>query len=347
MLEKNDLDIIERFNKGEITDSQREYVENLFLTGEENLYLRKSLEKYWDLMLRDPAPSQVNLSPLLDRIHHTIRKNEMLKKKRPLQKIGRIYMRVAAIIILPLLVAGGIFNFHQINRLRMLTDQQSLSTIYAPMGARVSFKLPDGTTGMLNSGSYLWYSLPFSVNRQIKLEGEAWFEVTPDKKHPFEIIAGGSTLRVLGTSFNVSAYPSENYTEVVLNTGRMEFLTNASEEKIKIDPSERLVFKNGNISKSVTDPSKYSAWTEGKLVFRGDPMTEVVRRIERWYNVRINLNDKELEKYSFRGIFQDDTLEGVLKFLAMTSPIRYKIKPEELMADGTFKKEEVTIYLRK
>ena len=256
-------------------------------------------------------------------------------------------MKVAAIIILPLLVAGGLLNFNLVNRLRMLSDQKSLSTIYAPLGARVSFTLPDGTTGKLNSGSYLYYSLPFSRNRQIKLEGEAWFEVTPDKKHPFEIMVGGSTLKVLGTSFNVSAYPSENYIEVVLNTGKMEFMYNATNKKIKIDPSEKLVFRNGNISKSVTDPSKYSAWTEGKLVFRDDPMTEVVRRIEKWYNVKINLDDKVLENYSFRGIFQDDTLDGVLKFLAMTSPIRYKIKPGELMTDGTFTKEEVTIFLRK
>ena len=75
MLQQNDFDLIERFNKGEITDSQKEYVEYLFLTGEENLYLRKSLEKCWDLMLRDPAPSQVDLLPLLNRVHHTIRKN--------------------------------------------------------------------------------------------------------------------------------------------------------------------------------------------------------------------------------------------------------------------------------
>ena len=136
MLQQNDFDLIERFNKGEITDSQKEYVEYLFLTGEENLYLRKSLEKCWDLMLRDPAPSQVDLLPLLNRVHHTIRKNEMLKRKTPLQKIGQIYMKVAAIIILPLLVAGGLLNFNLVNRLRMLSDQKSLSTIYAPLGAR-------------------------------------------------------------------------------------------------------------------------------------------------------------------------------------------------------------------
>lgn len=347
MFEQTDYDKIERYNKGEASDSEKEYVEYLFRTGEKNLHLRQSLEKYWDDMIRDPAPSAVNILPLLDRIHHSIRKNEMLIRRKPLQRIVRIYMKAAAILILPLLVTGGLAIFYQVNCLRMLTDQRSVSSIYAPLGSRVSFNLPDGTTGMLNSGSHLSYSLPFSSNRQIKLDGEAWFEVIPDKKHPFEILAGSSTLEVLGTSFNVSAYPSEDYIEVVLNTGKMEFLCNASEDKIKIDPKEKLVFKNGKISKSVTDPEKYSAWTEGKLVFRGDPMDEVVRRIERWYNIEINLADKDLEKYSFRGIFQDDSLEDVLKFLAMTSPIRFEITPGKLMTDGTFKKEEVTIFFRK
>jgi ferric-dicitrate binding protein FerR (iron transport regulator) len=199
---------------------------------------------------------------------------------------------------------------------------------------------------MLNSGSYLSYSLPFINNRQIKLEGEAWLEVTHDEEHPFEVSTINSTVKVLGTSFNMSAYPAENYVELVLQEGKVEFQGNKGDKKVIMAPSERLVFHNGNIIKSVTDPAKYKSWTEGKLVFRGDPMTEVARRIERWYNVKVELADKELEKYSFRATFQDDSLEAVLRLLSMTSPIRYKITPRELLQDGTYKKEEVTIYMK-
>jgi transmembrane sensor len=230
---------------------------------------------------------------------------------------------------------------------RITTEQQVSSSIYAPLGARVSFNLPDGTTGMLNSGSHLSYSLPFTNNRQVKLEGEAWLEVKRDENHPFEISTGNSTVKVLGTSFNMSAYPAENYVEVVLQQGKVEFLDNKGDEKVTMLPSERLVFKNGNISKSVTDPAKYNAWTEGKLVFRGDPVAEVARRIERWYNVKVELADLELEKYSFRATFEDDKLEEVLRLLSMTSPIRYQITPRMLLADGTYEKEKVTICLKK
>jgi len=298
-------------------------------------------------MLRDTSLSEVNLTHLLDRVHHIIRKNETLKRQKPLQKFIRIYLRAAGILLLPLLAAGGLVYSYLGNHGNTTADRQVSSTIYAPMGARVSFNLPDGTTGMLNSGSYFSYSLPFNNNREVSLEGEAWFEVSRDETHPFEISTGNSTVKVLGTSFNVSAYPAENYVEVVLQKGKVEFLDNKGNEKVTMLPSERLVFQNGNINKSVTDPAKYNAWTEDKLVFRGDPMAEVARRIERWYNVKVNLADSELEKYSFRATFEDDKLEEVLRLLSMTSPIRYQITQGKLLANGTYEKEKVTIYLKK
>lgn len=343
-MKQDDFDKIERYINGEADNSEKNFVESLFLNGENNLYLRNCLDIDWDLLLRETAPSEVNLSHILERVHHMIRKNETLKKQKPLQKIVRIYMRVAAILLLPLLVAGGMFYSFLGNKSKTVTDKNVISTIYAPMGARVSFSLPDGTTGMLNSGSYLSYSLPFTDNRHIKLDGEAWFEVKHDKDHPFEINAGNSIVKVLGTSINLSAYPAEDYVEIVLSEGKVEFQDIKGDENVTLLPSERLVFRKGKTSKSFVDPAKYNAWTEGKLVFRGDPMSEVTRRIERWYNVKINLADTELEKYSFRATFEDDNLEDVLRFLCLTSPIRYKIVPRELMTDGTYKKVEVTIY---
>lgn len=347
MLKENDLEKIERYINGLADDNEKAWVEFQFLNGEDNYTLRHLLKNDWDIMLRDTSPSEVNLSHLLDRVHHIIRKNETLKRQKPLQKFIRIYMKVAAILILPLLVAGGLVYSYLGNHSKTTTDRQVISTIFTPFGARVSFNLPDGTTGMLNSGSHLSYSLPFNNNREVSLDGEAWFEVSRDGNHPFEISTGNSTIKVLGTSFNVSAYPAESYVEVVLQKGKVEFQDNEGDEKVTILPSERLVFHNGNISKSVTDPATYNAWTEGKLVFRSDPMAEVARRIERWYNVKIILADSELEKYSFRATFQDDTLEEVLRFLSMTSPIRYRITPRRLLDDGTYEKEKVTIYLKK
>lgn len=343
-MKQDEIKKIDRYIKGIADDSEWEYVESLFIKEESNLYFRNCLEKEWNSLIQQEASPEIDLNPLLDRIHHLIRKNERVTKPKAFRKIIKVYMKAAAILFLPLLVAGGLYYSYLSGKFKSPADQRVTTSIYAPMGSRVSFNLPDGTTGMLNSGSRLDYSMPFTINRKITLEGEAWFDVKHDEEHPFEIRSGIALTKVLGTSFNLSAYPAENYIEVVLNSGKVEFHSDVTREQIILLPSERLVCQNGKTSRSHVDPEKYSAWTEGKLVFRGDPMAEVARRIERWYNVKVIIADKELEKYSFRATFQDDSLDDVLRFLAMTSPIRYRISPRKIMSDGTYSKEEVMIY---
>jgi ferric-dicitrate binding protein FerR (iron transport regulator) len=188
------------------------------------------------------------------------------------------------------------------------------------------------------------YSLPFSDRRKVTLTGEAWFEVARDDKNPFLIIAGDSKIRVLGTKFNVNAYPAEKYVEVVLDEGKVEFSFPGISAPIVMKPDERLVYRNDKVNLSATDASKYAAWVEGKLVFRGDPMAEVARRLERWYNIDVEIVDKDLETYTFRGTLQDDSLEEVLRLLSMTSPIRYRISERKALEDGTFQKEKVMLY---
>jgi transmembrane sensor len=343
-LKKNDIDRIDRYINEEASENEFSYVESLFNDGENNLYLRHSLERDWDRLLKDKPGSETDLAYILDHIHHIISRNEIRKQQRPLKRIVKIYMKVAAVLLVPVLIAGGIFSGYMNNLSRLAREETSTSSLYAPLGSRVSFTLPDGTNGMLNSGSSLTYSFPFTGNRKVKLEGEAWFEVKHDENQPFEISTGSSVVKVTGTSFNMSAYLSENYVEVVLKEGRVEFSDKKEAKGVTILASERLVYHNGKIEKSVADPSKFNAWTEGRLVFRGDPMTEVARRIERWYNVKVIIADPEIKKYSFRATFHDDPIEDVIRFLCLTSPIRCSITPPVMLPDGILKKEEVVFF---
>lgn len=347
MLKQEDIEIIERFVNGLADEKEKARVESLFINGENDTFLRQLLEKDWEFHDQNSSSSKINLSHLLERVHNVISKNKTPEKRTFLQRFIYVYTKAAAILLLPLIIAGGLaINFRK-NHSDNSTDRSAAYTIYAPMGARVSFNLPDGTNGMLNSGSRLSYTLPFNNNRQISLEGEGWFEVKRDEKHPFKINMGNSTLKVLGTKFNVSAYPAEKYVEVVLKQGKVEFIDNVNHRKDTLSPAERLVFKDGMVIKSAADPEKYNGWTRGKLIFRGDPMPEVVRRIERWYNVKVELADRELEKYSYRATFEDDAIEDVFRYLSMTSPIRYKITAREMTVDGTYKKQIVTLYMKK
>ncbi|MBE0674247.1 MAG: DUF4974 domain-containing protein, partial [Bacteroidales bacterium] len=177
----------------------------------------------------------------------------------------------------------------------------------------------------------------------VTLKGEAWFDVTHDQKHPFIISAGELSLTVLGTSFNVNAYPDEDYVEVVLDRGKVSVTRPGQKNPNMVNPSERLLYHEGNITMNSTDPLKYLSWKEGKLMFRGDSMAEVARRLERWYNVNVELQGSEIENYSFRGTFVDDNLEEVLKYLCMTSPLKFSIIPRTILPDGTYSKTTVII----
>jgi transmembrane sensor len=354
-LKEEEQKLLEKYLEGLTSSDENKIVESLFADSQHEFELKRFFEREWDHTDNNSTGNKEKLNRILDHIHHIIHKNEYRRRSRFIYKVVNLYTKAAAILILPLIIAG-IIGYYNIRKdlsstsypeKEVLINEISTSTIIAPFGSRISFTLPDSTKGMLNSGSKLTYSIPFSSNRKVALEGEAWFDVKHDAANPFEIIAGNSNLKVLGTSFNISAYPAENYIEVVLAHGKVEFSDNENSSRVTMFPSERLIYHNGNIIKSVTDPAKYNSWTEGKLVFRGDLMAEVGRRIERWYNVKFELADRELEKYSFRGTFVDDSLDEVLTLLSMTSPIRYKITPRKIMSDGTYEKEKVTIYLKK
>lgn len=342
-LGKEEGEKIIRYLNGTAGQEESEYVRSLFSTGKDNEILKHFIENDWNEFMNNEPDAVAGLGPLLDNIHHQIRLNEFRRSKTLISRLSGFYAKAAAIILIPLLLGSGFLLLR--GKVRD-AGQPAVASIYAPPGSRVAFTLPDGTEGMLNSGSTLEYSLPFSGRRDVTLSGEAWFEVTHDEKHPFRVDAGYLDLTVLGTAFNVSAYPDEDYTEVVLENGTVRIDCGQYKDGMVMQPSERLVYHNGKITRSNADPLKYTSWTEGKLVFRSDSMSEVARRIERWYNVRVELMDHELENYSFRGTFEDDPLEEVLKFLSMTSPIRYEITPREILSDSTFAKSTVKIFLK-
>jgi len=300
----NDIELVEKLQKGDVeafdliydkysgklysfglkylrsNSEAEELVQSVFLKVWEN-YKNLKKESSFKSYLFTIAYNDICKLFRKRNYHHKIQKNEDQKRKKLIHRITRVYIKIAAILMLPLLITGGLFYKHYLNQSLISIDQVVSSSIYAPMGARVSFNLPDGTVGMLNSGSQLCYSLPFTNKREITLEGEAWLDVCHNEIHPFKITSGTSSLRVFGTKFNLSAYPTEHYVEVVLEEGKVDYLNQEASIAVTMSPSERLVFENGQISRSNTDPSKYNAWTQGKLVFRGDPMSEVARRIER------------------------------------------------------------------
>ena len=341
MIRKADIDRLESFRSGKADLKEIEHIYTLFSEKEGDKDFKKYFFERFNESLTDDSVEEYNLTYLLDRIHHSINRSDNHRKQTVIKKLYRWYSVAAAILLIPILLAGGIWLAD--SNLIHDSETPTVTTLVSPLGARMGFTLPDGTEGWLNSGSSIEYRVPFKRNRQIAVSGEVWFDVAHDSEHPFEVIAGESKIKVLGTKFNVSSYADEKYLEVVLEEGKVEFSNDKLASEIIMKPDERLKLSEGSLDVEITDASKYSAWKEGKLVFRGDSMGEVARRIGRWYNVDVILVDQELEEYSFRGIFQDDSLDEVLQFLRMTSPIKYEIVERQQSKDGMVAKKKVLL----
>jgi ferric-dicitrate binding protein FerR (iron transport regulator) len=248
MLNQEDKKKVESYIKGTADDSERDLVESLFYSGENNEAFKELIRKDWAEFeaANDKKP---DLNYILDKIHHDININSNLTKPTTIRRMIKAYARVAAILLIPLIISWGflIVERLKVERTSYLQEESVSTEIFAPYGSRVSFNLPDGTKGMLNSGSRLSYSLPFKNNRNITLQGEGWFEVAEDKKNPFIINSGTSKVTVLGTMFNMSAYPNEKYVEVVLSEGKIRFSDSNISKEVIMEPSERLICKGGNI----------------------------------------------------------------------------------------------------
>ncbi|MCW0484471.1 FecR family protein [Gaoshiqia sediminis] len=256
------------------------------------------------------------------------------------------FQKAAAVLILPILLLGA-YLFFQNGNIR-LSEQEFV----AAYGTRSELVLPDGSKVWLNSGSKLKYGQDFNLdNRRVFLTGEAFFEISANKSKPFDVVTGQFTVRAVGTEFNVFSY-EENEFETSLEEGQTEvFLSGTNDpddSKLKMRPGQRVVFDKHEerLVLSEVDVSQFSSWRDGKLSFKNTPVSEVITKMERWFNVDIELKDTELLNYRYTAVFENETVLQALEMLSFSSPIKYKIVPGEKRQDGTHAKSKIEISIR-
>jgi transmembrane sensor len=197
--------------------------------------------------------------------------------------------------------------------------------IIIPYGKRSDVTLPDGTHIWLNSGSQLSYPTEFKPDsREVYLLGEAFFDVKPNPNRPFYVITRDIRIKVLGTSFNVSSYTDDNTIQTVLIRGKVSAGKNQLFAKtIDLIPGERMIYdKNENIlSKDKVDVEFYASWVNGYLIFYNMPITEVYKKLERYYNHSI-VAEEGLEKITFSGKLDlKDNIKDVLDNISFASSV--------------------------
>lgn len=302
--------------------------------------------RFWDTIPMEQQTEEYIGEDVLDRIHHRIKVEEgiFLNRNNRKKSLTSSLSRIAAVLFIPLLITSLVLF------VKSFKNEDVWAEIHAPYGTRTDFRLPDGSTGYLNGGSAIQFPVQFRDKvRKVKLTGEACFDVISNKKRPFIVSTKEIEVKATGTLFNVMAYPDERTTEVTLINGKVEVIKkgeNRSESMGTMNPDELFVYDSESGSCEI-HPAKSTdrlSWIDGKLIFKYEPFDEVVRKLNRWYNVNIVIQDTVLKSYTYYGSFQNETLDEVLKLLQYTAPITYKDLERGKKPDGTFEKRKVEIF---
>lgn len=212
-------------------------------------------------------------------------------------------------------------------------DKLVYNEIKIPYGKTFVITLSDGTEVSMNAGSSLKYPVQFikGHNREVVLEGEAFFDVTKDKKHPFIVKTRGVNVKVLGTKFNVSSYKEDADVNTVLVEGSVSLSSKTTpNENAMLVPGEKGTWNTNKkaIAVEKVDTRIYTEWMTGELVFRKAAFRDIIIKLERSYNVTIENNKKELLDKKFNASFNKN-IESIEVVLETMSKIQ----------DFTFKKE--------
>lgn len=201
-------------------------------------------------------------------------------------------------------------------------------------GERKYYQLPDGSSVWLNAESTLRYASSFSeTSRKVQLVGEAYFEVKKDVNRPFLVEVYGSTVVVLGTSFNVSSYTNEKEVKIALLEGKVKVENQEQTQMVVLSPGEELV-----VSKDVDELRKARfnyedtfGWKEGVLSFDGVNFSDFKHRLERWYNIEIEVRGNAPENWELRAKYNNEVLKNVLKDISFNKGFQYRIENEKIL----------------
>ena len=319
-MEISDKNRLHQYFKSSSADDE-DFVSGLYQNESNESDLKDIAREHWE----ESSSEKIELQHVLNQVHFHINTNSTKSLGRA--RILTAYYRVAAILVIPLLISAIYLSIQNFNK------NETFAEIYAPKGSRVQFSLPDGTKGYLNGGSRLQYPVEFTDGREIKLSGEVFLEVARNEKKPFVVKTQHIDVMVLGTKFDVCAYETDQEVRTTLEEGSVRVIDKASKAYDLLNPGEQNIVNtiNGKMEKLKVNTKLYTSWKEEMLRFNNSPFDEVVKKMERWYGVTITL-DKRL-KYSENYTFtvRTESLRELLDLLSLTTPMKYKIENDTVM----------------
>lgn len=321
-------DLIAKYYAKECSQSEIDTLNTWIKDNNKNEQIFKQVKQDLELINLNNSMNKVNVDSAWEKVKNRIQEadeSEIVKTKVRIMSFSKV-IRYAAMLII-ILGVGFIANRYlnsnsQLEMMEYLSEEKQGTEIV----------LPDGSSVILNADSKVTYAKEFANNeRRIKLEGEAFFDVTKNPDKPFVIETKGAEVRVLGTSFNVNAKQSEKQVEVFVKTGLVE-LSYAKDKanKILIEPGNVGVLENKKLSKHINSDLNKIAWKTKEIVFDEEELGNVITTLNRVYNTNITCDDQEVLKLKYKTVFNNQEIDSILNVICMTFNLKVDYTENEI-----------------
>lgn len=245
-----------------------------------------------------------------------------------------LMLKIAASLLCIALAAGFIYRYSVPGtRAEQPMAAAAYKVITAPYGQTVKLMLTDGTVVHLNAGSELRMPVIFQDTlRTIHLRGEAYLEVAKDAARPFTVVTAGATVRVLGTVFNVRAYPDESLTTVTVEEGKVR-VSNTSGRHVLLTRNQAAVCSTvtGELESHNVYADNYTGWRMGVLSFKDQPLTEIAAALERRYAIQVVIQNRKMATHRFTGKFNNPALATLVENMSMVMQFQYTLQEKRLV----------------
>lgn len=326
-MEKNNIpwEAIAARLKNEADNVQMEQIQEWLDASEEHPVILSGIIDTWSITQSKTAfykPDMIgNWQKLMERIN-------IQPKEKEFPKNYFRWIAAAAILVIGFLL-GSVYN----EGLLFETQKNIIYTkIVAPQGSKTQVVLPDSTQVWLNSGAELQYASDYSArNREVSIKGEGYFDVVRDAEHPFVVHGSKFQVKVFGTSFNMNEDKNSSWADITLVSGKVQVLSLQGQKLCDLKPGEQLVLKENKYSvQKAENLEALDAWRRNMLIFDNQPFEEVIPYLEKWYGVKINLDQAGISNHRYTFKVKTESLREVLNLISIITPITYCIEGEQI-----------------
>jgi transmembrane sensor len=277
--------------------------------------------KQWKDLKNMDSKEEINVDNAWNKVYSRLNENELIKNERPARIIFMrpVLMRVAAVALILLCIGSAAVYMNNSGYF-----SKNITALAGNDQKNILVSLPDGSKIYLNRNSELIYRSNFgNRGRDVKLTGEAFFEIAPDVSKPFIIDAGKAKVKVVGTSFNVITNNRDSAVEVFVKTGKVVVSDNSGSQTIQLDPGYVGIMDSKTSGKTVNSDPNYMSWNTGLLVYTGQKLDVVFNDLKRVYNIDIIADDPDILENPWTSPIVNQKEETIIRIICLSFNLSY------------------------